>query len=93
MKIRTIARTSLVVLAICVVGAPATATGTPEAKAVLAARAWLAIVDARNYDESWQAAAGYFRNAIGQDQWRQALGPSGGRLDRCSPESLRPGRS
>lgn len=73
MRAGTCARSFLAALAICAAGASATATDTPEAKAERAARAWLATVDAGNYNESWQAAPGYFRNAVGQDQWRQTL--------------------
>ena len=34
---------------------------------------WLAVVDAGHYDESWHAAAAYFRAAVSQDQWQQAM--------------------
>ena len=57
-----------------------------EIAALRAARAWLAVVDAGNYDESWQSAAGYFKAAISKDQWRQAMDgirrPLGGVLTR-----------
>ncbi len=70
---RTLARSSLAVLAICLLGATATASETQEIAALRAARVWLAVVDAGNYDESWQATAGYFRSAVGKQQWRQAM--------------------
>ncbi len=73
MMIRTLARSSLAVLAICLLGATATASETQEIAALRAARAWLAVVDAGNYDESWKAAAGYFRTAVSKEQWRQAM--------------------
>ena len=73
-------RSSLIVFAVGLLGLPAVATDTPEAKALAAAEAWLAAVDAGNYDQSWLAAAGYFRNAIGQDQWRQTIGAVRGPL-------------
>ena len=70
---RILARSSLAVLAICLLGAAATASETQEIAALRAARAWLAVVDAGNYDDSWKAAAGYFRTAISKEQWRQAM--------------------
>ncbi len=73
MMTRILARSSLAVLAICLLGAAATASETQEIAALRAARAWLAVVDAGNYDDSWKAAAGYFRTAIGKEQWRQAM--------------------
>ena len=40
-----------------------------EKKAVAAADAWLALLDQENYGESWETAAGYFKNAVGKDAW------------------------
>ncbi len=73
MMIRTLARSFLAVLAICLLGSAATASETQEIAALRAARTWLAVVVTGNYDESWQAAAGYFRTAVGKEQWRQAM--------------------
>jgi Protein of unknown function (DUF4019) len=42
--------------------------GAPEA-AQTAALAWLALVDAGNYPESWNTAAALFKNAVPQSQW------------------------
>lgn len=62
------------------------AAGTPEEQAVAAARAWLELVDGGEYDESWQEAADYFRNAVTREQWRQSLEavrkPLGGLVSR-----------
>ena len=44
-----------------------------EKAAVLAAEKWLAIIDKGQYDESWKQAAGFFKNAVKQDQWVQSL--------------------
>lgn len=57
----------------CLLGATATGSETQEIAALRAARAWLAIVDAGNYEESWKTVAGYFRNAVSKEQWRQAM--------------------
>ena len=42
-------------------------------KATTAAEAWLALVDAGNYTESWNTAAAYFKGAVSRDQWKQSL--------------------
>ena len=44
-----------------------------EAAAVKAAEQWLTLVDEGRYSESWQEAAGYFRSAVGKEQWKQAM--------------------
>jgi Protein of unknown function (DUF4019) len=43
-----------------------------EAAAESACRAWLALVDSRNYAESWNAASSFFRQSIPQSQWQTA---------------------
>jgi Protein of unknown function (DUF4019) len=53
----------------------------PEAAATSAAVAWLALVDAGNYAQSWNAAAARFRQRVPQEQWQsiaaRARGPFG----------------
>ena len=53
----------------------------PEAAATSAALAWLALVDAGNYADSWNASATRVRNAVAQEQWQlraaRARGPLG----------------
>jgi hypothetical protein len=44
-----------------------------ESKAAEAAITWLALIDEEQYDESWDAAAYYFRNAIAKEQREQSL--------------------
>jgi hypothetical protein len=41
--------------------------------AVTSAKAWLALVDSGDYGESWKQAADYFKGAVSEDQWRQAM--------------------
>ena len=57
-----------------------------EQEATEAAKAWLELIDAGEYDDSWQAAAAYFKSAVKRDQWRQMVaavrGPLGGVLSR-----------
>jgi hypothetical protein len=53
----------------------------PEAAATAAAVAWLALVDAGTYAQSWNEAASRFRQRLPQEQWQtsaaQARGPLG----------------
>jgi hypothetical protein len=44
-----------------------------EEAAVSASQAWLALVDAGNYQESWQQAAEFFKNAVTQNQWESSM--------------------
>jgi hypothetical protein len=44
-----------------------------EKAAVAGAEKWLGLVDAGHYAESWKEAAEYFRNAVKQEQWEQAM--------------------
>ena len=44
-----------------------------EQVAVSAAEKWLALIDAGQHAESWKSAAEYFRTAVKQEQWEQAL--------------------
>jgi hypothetical protein len=44
-----------------------------EKAAVTAAEKWVALVDGGKYAESWKEAAEYFRNAVKQEQWEQAV--------------------
>lgn len=41
----------------------------PRDPAIEAAERWLARVDARQYGESWEQAASYFKKNVGKDQW------------------------
>jgi hypothetical protein len=45
-----------------------------EADAVEAAEAWLALVDAGAYADSWEASDAYLRNAVTKEEWVQTLG-------------------
>lgn len=61
---------ALAVVCVCLGSAPG---ARAEEAAVKAAEQWLAMVDAGQYAESWQAAAPYFQNAISSEQWQAAL--------------------
>lgn len=47
--------------------------GSSEEQAKAAAKEWLALVDAGNYQESWESAAGFFKNAVSQEKWQQQM--------------------
>lgn len=46
----------------------------PEAEkaALQAADTWLQLLDSGQYAKSWEEAAGYFRNAVPQDNWQRS---------------------
>jgi hypothetical protein len=50
------------------------ANPTAEKAAVKTSQAWLALVDAGRYDESWQEAARLFKAAVTKQQWRASMG-------------------
>ena len=49
------------------------ATSVDEDEARKSGEAWLALVDAQKYDESWKQASAQFRSAVSQEQWAAAL--------------------
>ena len=49
------------------------AADTPEQAAQTSAAAWLALVDAGKYGESWDAAASFFRSRLTRSEWEAAL--------------------
>jgi hypothetical protein len=57
-----------------------------EKAAIASAEKWLTIVDKGKYMESWEESSEYFKQAITQDQWEQALhavrGPLGKLISR-----------
>ncbi len=85
---RTKSGIAAVGLAICLVLGPGAASGESEdqRQATEAAKAWLELVDTGRFDDSWEAAAGSFKNAIKKEQWRDMAaavrGPLGTVLSR-----------
>jgi hypothetical protein len=47
----------------------------PEQQAVPAVEAWLALVDAGKYAESWKSAAAYLKNVVKEKQWTATMSP------------------
>lgn len=56
---------------------PQSAESNPQAEkaAVAAADAWLKLVDAGQYAESWAEAAEYFKNAVSKEDWQKSMEP------------------
>ena len=44
-----------------------------EESAIAVAKEWVALVDTGKYKESWEAAAGYFKTAVPEEQWVQSI--------------------
>jgi hypothetical protein len=59
-----------------------------EAAVESAARAWLALVDAGSYDESWSAAAALFRQKVPKAQWQSAASNARGPLGPLKSRTL-----
>jgi hypothetical protein len=63
----------LIIIALTLSAVPLIAGSSDKEKAaVLSAEKWLGLVDSQKYLESWEEAAEYFRNAVTQEQWKQA---------------------
>jgi len=43
--------------------------GPAEDEVAASAKTWLAVVDAKNYPESWKDAADLFQQGVSQDKW------------------------
>ena len=62
---------SILALALLTAGAQAQDSDTKAARA--AVDAWLSLVDAANYAQSWETAATFFKNAIPSEKWQAAV--------------------
>ena len=52
---------------------PIQANEVAEKGAIAASGAWLSLVDEGNYAESWNQAAGLFKNAVTKEQWQSTV--------------------
>lgn len=59
-----------ILLAVVLSGSP---VQDAEDAAQKSAEAWLALVDAGRYDESWDEAASLVKDAVAQDKWGQSI--------------------
>jgi opacity protein-like surface antigen len=78
--------------ALCLPAALARAADNEEAQAIEAATKWLALCDAGRYAESWREASSFFRGAITEAAWTDALSgirkPLGAVNDRTRQSSV-----
>lgn len=51
----------------------ADALSDKETEAIVAAQQWLSLCDQNKHDESWEAAASFFRKAVTKGQWEQVI--------------------
>ena len=72
MMIRKIVCFVVIGLILCTTNAMAGRSDREKA-AIAAAEKWLTIVDKGKYMESWEASSEYFKQAVKQDQWEQAV--------------------
>jgi hypothetical protein len=64
---------SFTILSILFSMSPLQADEVAEKVAVVASNAWLSLVDEGNYAESWNQAAGFFKNAVTKEQWQSSM--------------------
>jgi hypothetical protein len=65
------------------------AVNTQNDAAQAAAESWLKIVDAGNYESSWDEAANGFKAAVTKEQWSQAVAVARGPLGSLVSRKLR----
>jgi hypothetical protein len=58
-------------------------------KAVEAAQKWLAFVDQGEYSKSWETASDYFKGAVTEKQWQQALNAVRSPLGKVTTRKLK----
>ncbi len=68
-----LARISCLVLALILATFTAGASEQKTRAADQAAGKWLALVDARDYDEAWRRAASLFKLQVSIEQWRSSV--------------------
>jgi hypothetical protein len=61
------------VLLLVMLPAPVIASEQKKSAAAEEAGKWLALVDGRQYRQSWQRAATLFRQQVSAEQWQQAI--------------------
>ena len=73
MKLRTGLVLALIILGLLFSMNSLKANEVAEKAAATAAGAWVSLVDGGDYAESWNQAAGFFKNAVTKEQWQQSL--------------------
>jgi hypothetical protein len=72
--------------------AQADALASPEKAAQEAAEAWLALVDAGKYNESWTEAAQYFKKRVDQGTWSKMVEGVRAPLGKLSSRTVKSAR-
>jgi hypothetical protein len=81
-------RAALLLLGL-VFAVPSRGADSPEDAAQAAAESWLKLVDAGDYDASWEQAAKVFKGSVSKDHWREAIAGSRGPLGRVVSRKLK----
>ncbi len=63
--------------------------GKPEQAAQSAAESWLALVDAGNYDQSWEEASSIFKEKVTKEQWQSAMEMARGQVGKLDSRKLK----
>jgi uncharacterized protein DUF4019 len=81
----------IAVLSLCLISSVAMAQAKEQAEkaAEESAGAWLKLIDAGKYGESWTEAASFFKGAVPQDAWKQQLAAVRGPLGRVLSRKLK----
>jgi hypothetical protein len=72
--LRITAKSTYAVFLTLLLAISALAQQRPEQLAQRSSEAWLALVDAGKYSDSWQEASQLFKSAVTREQWQTALG-------------------
>jgi hypothetical protein len=73
MKERWAILSTLTISILLVLACSLHANEAAEKAALASATVWLALADEGKYSETWDQAAGYFKNALNKDQWIDSL--------------------
>ena len=74
--------------AFLIASSPSSSEDTPEVQAEAAALTWLALVDARAYQQSWITAADHFQDSIKERQWVSTVSKARGPLNAVKSRTV-----
>ena len=74
MKLQPTAVVFLVWILGILIAAPLRADEASQKAARSAAEAWLGLVDAEKYGESWDEAASFFKSKVSKNEWTEMVG-------------------
>jgi hypothetical protein len=70
---RTVSSLLFILSFICALDAVSGTTREKEKLALSAAENWLTLVDAGNYEDSWDSTSTYFRGVVTKEQWKSSV--------------------